>query len=262
MRRGVDLLREQNVLYVRRAVQDCAGRGRSPGGRSRPRGRDFRRGAGDSDRPGFRAFETELHRARGDILLKRDPANPAPAEDAFLTAIAVAKQQGTRSFGCAPLALAKLYRSTSRPSMPTPSSRRRSKAFRRPRKCPRSPRRRRCWRLSRPPRMRARRPELTEIPAYVCERRSSRTEPRGSDCSSAGRPSWRSCRMVPRVLRPDPERTFVRGALREGERAWRGRSRAAFKCRSNGASRGLDADAAKAAANKGYELSAGIGSWP
>src|SRR5271165_6905345 len=30
------------------------------------------------DRTGHRAFEAELHRARGEILLKRDPANPAP----------------------------------------------------------------------------------------------------------------------------------------------------------------------------------------
>jgi class 3 adenylate cyclase/predicted ATPase len=39
-----------------------------------------------------------LHRIRGEILLKRDPANPAPAEDAFLTAIAIAQQQKARSF--------------------------------------------------------------------------------------------------------------------------------------------------------------------
>ena len=64
---------------------------------------------------GYRAFEAELHRARGEILLKRDPANPAPAEEAFLTAIAVAKQQGTRSFELrAALSLAKLYQSTGR----------------------------------------------------------------------------------------------------------------------------------------------------
>ena len=68
------------------------------------------------DRTGYRAFEAELHRARGEILLKRDPANPAPAEEAFLTAIAVAKQQGTRSFELrAALSLAKLYQSTGRP---------------------------------------------------------------------------------------------------------------------------------------------------
>ena len=34
-----------------------------------------------------------LHRIRGEILFKRDPANPAPAEEAFLTAIAVAQSR-------------------------------------------------------------------------------------------------------------------------------------------------------------------------
>ena len=69
------------------------------------------------DRTGYRAFEAELHRARGEILLTRDPANPRPREEAFLTAIAVAKQQGTRSFELrAALSLAKLYQSTGRPA--------------------------------------------------------------------------------------------------------------------------------------------------
>jgi predicted ATPase len=63
----------------------------------------------------FRAFEAELHRVRGDVLLRRDPANPAPAEEALQTAIAVAQRQGTRSLGLrAALSLAKLYRSTGR----------------------------------------------------------------------------------------------------------------------------------------------------
>ena len=69
-----------------------------------------------ANRLGYRAFEAELNRTRGEILLKRDPVSPAPAEDAFLTAIAVAKRQSTRSFELrAALALAKLYRSTGRP---------------------------------------------------------------------------------------------------------------------------------------------------
>jgi predicted ATPase len=56
-----------------------------------------------------------LHRCRGEIRLKRDPANTAPAEDAFLTAIAIAQQQKARSFELrAALALAKLYQSTGR----------------------------------------------------------------------------------------------------------------------------------------------------
>jgi predicted ATPase len=56
-----------------------------------------------------------LHRLRGEVLLKRDPTNTAPAEDAFLTAIAVAQQQKARSFELrSALALAKLYQSSGR----------------------------------------------------------------------------------------------------------------------------------------------------
>ena len=62
-------------------------------------------------RLGYRAFEAELHRVRGEILFKRDPANPAPAEEAFQAALAVAQQQAARSFELrAALALANLYR--------------------------------------------------------------------------------------------------------------------------------------------------------
>jgi hypothetical protein len=51
------------------------------------------------------------------MLLKRDPADPAPAEEALLTAIAVAKGQATRSFELrAALALSKLYQVTARPA--------------------------------------------------------------------------------------------------------------------------------------------------
>ena len=73
-------------------------------------------GLATADRMGHRAFEAELHRARGDILLKRDPANLALAEEALLTAIGVSKRQATRSFELrAALSLAKLYQSTNRP---------------------------------------------------------------------------------------------------------------------------------------------------
>jgi len=116
MRRGAESLRAQNVLVFDGLVKIALAKAEAR--------------AGDPDRAialidealatcdclGYRAFEAELHRARGEILLRRDPANPAPAEYAFLTAIAVAKQQGTRSFQLrAALALAKVYRSTARP---------------------------------------------------------------------------------------------------------------------------------------------------
>ena len=58
-----------------------------------------------------------LHRLRGDILLKRNPRNTAPAEDAYRTAIDIAKQQAARSPALqASLALAKLYQSAGRPA--------------------------------------------------------------------------------------------------------------------------------------------------
>jgi predicted ATPase len=56
-----------------------------------------------------------LHRVRGDILRKLDPANPAPPENAYRMAIAIASGQGARSpHLLASLSLAKLYQSTDR----------------------------------------------------------------------------------------------------------------------------------------------------
>ena len=68
-----------------------------------------------SQEGGDRLYDSNLHRLRGNILLKRDPTNPAQAEEAFKTSLAIAKQQGARSFELlAALALAKLYQSTDR----------------------------------------------------------------------------------------------------------------------------------------------------
>ena len=58
-----------------------------------------------------------LHRLRGHILLKRQPADAAQAEEAFRTSIAIAKEQSARSpVLLASLALAKLYQATGRPA--------------------------------------------------------------------------------------------------------------------------------------------------
>ena len=98
-----------------------------------------------ADETGEHFTDPYLHRIRGEILLSREPASPAPAEEAFQTAIAIAKGQSARSYELlAALSLAKLYQSAAAPPTRTPSSRPRSKASRRPRKCRRSPRRRRC----------------------------------------------------------------------------------------------------------------------
>ena len=90
-----------------------------------------------------------LFRLYGEILLMRDPSATTPAEDAYRTAIAVAREQGARSYE-----LRGSPNSTNRPigpPRPTPSLRLRSKAFRRRRKCPRSPKRKCCSRVWRRP---------------------------------------------------------------------------------------------------------------
>jgi predicted ATPase len=52
-----------------------------------------------------------LYRLRGEILLKRDPANTAPAEEAFLTSMGIAQQQKAKSFELrAATSLARLWR--------------------------------------------------------------------------------------------------------------------------------------------------------
>jgi class 3 adenylate cyclase/predicted ATPase len=116
MRHGAALLREQRVQMFDGLVKIALAETEARAGDADRAIGTLDEALATSDRTGDRAFEAELHRARGDILLKRDPANPAPAEDAFLAAIAVAKQQAARSFELrAALALAKLYQSTGRP---------------------------------------------------------------------------------------------------------------------------------------------------
>jgi hypothetical protein len=98
----------------------------------------------EAARTGERQYGAEAHRIRGEILLKRDSANPAPAEDSFHTAIAIAKQQGARSYALrAAVSLAKHCQSTERlveaQSVLAPAL----EGFSRPRKCRRSQRRKR-----------------------------------------------------------------------------------------------------------------------
>jgi predicted ATPase len=64
---------------------------------------------------GYRAFEAELYRVRGELLFRREPPDFGVAEQALQTAVAVARCQKTRSFELrAAISLAKLYQSTNR----------------------------------------------------------------------------------------------------------------------------------------------------
>ena len=87
--------REQNVLLFDGLYKDCAGRTEAAGGRSRPRHCGPRRSAGDMRAaPACASTKRNCIACAANSCWKRDPANPAPAEEAFQTAIAVAKRQG------------------------------------------------------------------------------------------------------------------------------------------------------------------------
>jgi class 3 adenylate cyclase/predicted ATPase len=110
MRQAVDSLRAQNVVLFDGFLKIALAEAEASAGDLDRALAILDEGLATADRMGHRAFEAELHRARGEILLKRDAANSALAEDAFLAAIAVAKHQGARSFELrAALSLAKLY---------------------------------------------------------------------------------------------------------------------------------------------------------
>jgi predicted ATPase len=117
MRRGVELLREQSTPVNDALVKIALAEAEARAGDVDRALAILDEALATSERISHRTFDAELHRVRSEMLLKRDPPNPASAEEALQTAIAVAKRQATRSFELrAALALAKLYQTTARPA--------------------------------------------------------------------------------------------------------------------------------------------------
>jgi predicted ATPase len=115
MRRGVELLRDQNIVAGDGLFKIALAEAEARAGDVDRALTILDEAQATSERTGHRAFDAELHRVRGDMLLKRDPASVGSAEEALQTAITIAKQQGTRSFELrAALSLAKLYQSIGR----------------------------------------------------------------------------------------------------------------------------------------------------
>ena len=152
MHRGAESLREQNALVFDGLINIALSEVEARAGDLERAITALDEALATVERTGYRAFEVELRRARGEMLLRRDPADIALAEHALQTAIAIAAdgEAGELELRAA-LSLAKLYHLTGWPiPRRTPSSRLRSKGFSpRRRRCPRSQKRRKCWRLSR-----------------------------------------------------------------------------------------------------------------
>jgi predicted ATPase len=116
MRRGVELMSEENDMRFAGLIKIALAEAEARAGDVERALAILDEALATCERIGQRAFEAELHRVRGDMLLRHDPAHPASAKAAFGRAIEIAAAQGTRSFGLrAALSLAKFYQSTGRP---------------------------------------------------------------------------------------------------------------------------------------------------
>jgi predicted ATPase len=98
MRRGADLLREQKVRTFDGLAKITLAEAEARAGDIDRALAILEETLATSEQTGNRQFDAELHRVRGEMLLKLDPASPPAAEEALLTAIAVSKQQSARSF--------------------------------------------------------------------------------------------------------------------------------------------------------------------
>ena len=117
MRRGIVMLEKQGVSLFAPLFETALAAAEAAAGKIETALETLDRAITETERTGQRWYEPETHRIRGEILLKRDPASPALAEEALQTAIAIARRQKARSFELrAALSLAKLYQSTGRPA--------------------------------------------------------------------------------------------------------------------------------------------------
>ena len=83
MRRGIELLREQNILPFDGLFKIALANAEARTGEVDRALAILDEALATSERTGNRTFDAELHRVRGEMLLRHGPANPAPAEEAF-----------------------------------------------------------------------------------------------------------------------------------------------------------------------------------
>jgi predicted ATPase len=115
MRKGNDLSRDQALLIFSPLRETLLAEAEAEAGEIDVALNRLDVACAEVERTGQRWYEADMHRVRAEVLLKRDHANMAAAEEGFLRAIAIARQQKAGSFELrAALALAKLFQSTGR----------------------------------------------------------------------------------------------------------------------------------------------------
>jgi len=115
MRRGLAIVREQGNVWFLPSLEAALAEAEARAGETDAGLRRLDDALAEAERTEQRWYEAEMHRIRGEILLKRDPADNAAAEQSLQAAIAIAQSQKARSFELhAALSLAKLYRAANR----------------------------------------------------------------------------------------------------------------------------------------------------
>jgi tetratricopeptide (TPR) repeat protein len=116
MRRGVKLLHDQNVLFFDGLLKIALAEAEAAAGDPDGAVTIIDEALATVEATGYRAFEAELYRVRGELLFRREAPDLRVAEHALQTAVAVARRQETRSFELrAAVSLARLHQSTARP---------------------------------------------------------------------------------------------------------------------------------------------------
>ena len=115
MRRGIGISREQGLVWNAATFEPPLAEAEAHAGETDAGLRRLDEALAELEHTEQRWCEAEMHRIRGEILLKRDPANTAAAEQSLQAAIAIAQSQKARSFELrSALSLAKLYRAANR----------------------------------------------------------------------------------------------------------------------------------------------------
>jgi class 3 adenylate cyclase/predicted ATPase/ABC-type transport system involved in cytochrome c biogenesis ATPase subunit len=115
MRRGIAIDREQGFVWRLPSFEAALAEAEASAGETDVALRRLHDALAEAERTEECWYEAEMHRIRAEILLKRDPADTAAAEQSLQVAIAIAQSQKARSFELrAALSLAKLYRAADR----------------------------------------------------------------------------------------------------------------------------------------------------
>jgi len=115
MRRGRAIAREQSGNWLSSSSEAALAEAEARAGEIDAGLRRLDDALAELETTECRWYEAEMHRIRAEILLKRDPADTATAEQSLQTAMAIAQSQKARSFELrAALSLAKLYRAANR----------------------------------------------------------------------------------------------------------------------------------------------------